>query len=143
MRKYVLGILLLITVIGTVEGIDYSQLEEQAIDLLEGSPAYMYRTDVDITEDRVLIDYRTDEFTEDGLLKDGFYEDIIAVTAIYILILDECPNAGDLKAKIRKMDGTLVGAYSCKNLWAKNVDAHDTEMVAELIKKVVDTIKSV
>lgn len=135
----ILGMLLLIATIGIAVGeIDYDAMEMISEDTLEDQSNGIYRVDVDISASRVLIDYRTDIYSEDEII-----EDVGAVIGAYAYIVQYYNgDVGDLIAKIRAPNGELVGTYTCKNEWVEKLDPNDQEMMVDIFLKVARTIKT-
>ena len=135
----ILGMLLLIATIGmATEEVDYNTMEMISESTLEDESNGIYRVDVDISSSKVLIDYRTDVYSEDEIV-----EDMGAVIGTYAYIVQYYNgDVGNLIAKIRAPNGELVGTYTCKNKWVEDLDPNDQEMMVDIFIKVAETIKA-
>ena len=135
----ILGMLLLIATIGmAAEEVDYNTMEMISESTLEDESNGIYRVDVDISSSKVLIDYRTDVYSEDEIV-----EDMGAVIGTYAYIVQYYNgDVGNLIAKIRAPNGELVGTYTCKNKWVEDLDPNDQEMMVDIFLKVARTIKT-
>ena len=136
----ILGMLLLIATIGmATEEVDYNTMVEMISEsTLEDESNGIYRVDVDISASRVLIDYRSDVYSEDEII-----EDMGAVIGTYAYIVQYYNgDVGNLIAKIRAPNGELVGTYTCKNKWVEDLDPNDQEMMVDIFLKVARTIET-
>ena len=135
----IIGMLLLIATIGmATEEVDYNTMEMISESTLEDESNGIYRVDVDISSSKVLIDYRTDVYSEDEIV-----EDMGAVIGTYAYIVQYYNgDVGNLIAKIRAPNGELVGTYTCKNKWVEDLDPNDQEMMVDIFIKVAETIKA-
>lgn len=135
----ILGMLLLIATIGmATEEVDYNTMEMISESTLEDESNGIYRADVDISASRVLIDYRSDVYSEDEII-----EDMGAVIGTYAYIVQYYNgDVGNLIAKIRAPNGELVGTYTCKNKWVEDLDPNDQEMMVDIFLKVARTIET-
>jgi len=134
----ILGMLLLIATIGmATEEVDYDTMEMISENTLEDESNGIYRVDVDISASRVLIDYRSDVYSEDEIV-----EDMGAVIGTYAYIVQYYGNVGNLVAKVRAPNGELVGTYTCKSMWVDDLDPNDQEMMVDIFIKVAETIKA-
>lgn len=135
----ILGMLLLIATIGmAAEEVDYDTMEMISENTLEDESNGIYRVDIDISSSRVLIDYRSDVYSEDEII-----EDMGAVIGTYAYIVQYYNgDVGNLIAKIRAPNGELVGTYTCKNKWVEDLDPNDQEMMVDIFLKVARTIET-
>lgn len=133
-----IGMLLMMAVGGAVEEISYSDMEEITESVLEEGSICIYNSNVDISSNKVAIEYFTDSSSAEEVI-----EDIGAVIGAYAFITQYYPEAGDLTAQIKDVTGDTIAIYSCKDEWVDDLDMDDEDALIDVLLKVMETFEAV
>jgi hypothetical protein len=133
MNNYILFALLAMMSIICATATDYRAAEYAAERVLSDLDPNIYDIDISISMNSVIIEFTT---LSRGL---DILTDVSDAIGVYIIILKDNPNVGDLKILATQSNGKSAGIYTCQNSWAKGIDTDDE--FQKLFLKVVQTIQ--